>query len=110
MQEIDKRIALLRLLIADIGAREQQRTELVRQYGLQQRRIVEATVHQAGDLSQALLALKEVEERLSEVEQSGKHLRMLRTRAATELEALLLTKRVAEAKAQLTELSARQQD
>jgi hypothetical protein len=108
MQELDKRIGLLRLLLADVDAREQQRAEISKQYRLQLQRVVEATVNQTGDLSAALAVMQEVEERLNEVERSGRHLGMLRARAATELEALLLTRRVAEAQAQLAELETRQ--
>ena len=110
MQELDKRIGLLRLLLADVEAREQQRAELSKQYRLQLQHIVEVTVVQTGDLGAALAAMHEVEERLAEVERTGRHLGLMRARAATELEALLLTRRVAEAQAQLAELEARQQD
>ena len=108
MQELDKRIGLLRLLLADVDAREQQRASLSKQYRVQMQRVVEATVGQAGDVGAALAAMQEVEERLNEVERMGRHLGLLRARAATELEALLLTRRVAEAQAQLAELETRQ--
>jgi hypothetical protein len=97
-------------LLADVDAREQQRAELSKQYRLQLQHIVEVTVVQTGDLGAALAAMHEVEERLAEVERTGRHLGLVRARAATELEALLLTRRVAEAQAQLAELEARQQD
>ena len=108
MQELDKRIGLLRLLLADVDAREQQRASLSKQYRVQMQRVVEATVGQAGDVGAALAAMQEVEERLNEVERMGRHLGLVRARAATELEALLLTRRVAEAQAQLAELETRQ--
>jgi hypothetical protein len=110
VQELDKRIGLLRLLLADVDAREQQRAALSKQYRLQLQHIVEVTVVQTGDLGAALAAMQEVEERLAEVERTGRHLGLVRARAATELEALLLTRRVAEAQAQLAELETRQQD
>ena len=109
MQELDKRIGLLRLLLADVAARDDQRQALSKQYRLQMQHIVAATVNGAGDLTAALAALQEVDERLGEVERGGRHLALLRARAASELEALLLTRRVAEAQAQLTVLEARQQ-
>jgi hypothetical protein len=109
MQELDKRIGLLRLLLADIDMREQQRAGLSKQYRVQMQRVVEATVSQAGELGAALAAMQEVEERLNEVERMGRHLGLLRARTATELEALLLTRRVAEAQAQLAALETRQQ-
>ena len=110
MQELDKRIGLLRLLLADVDAREQQRAALSKQYRLQLQHIVEVTVVQTGDLGAAVAAMQEVEERLAEVERTGRHLGLVRARAATELEALLLTRRVAEAQAQLAELETRQHD
>ncbi len=110
MQELDKRIGLLRLLLADVEAREHHRAALTKQYRGQLQHIVEVTVVQTGDLGAALAAMQEVEERLVEVERTGRHLGMVRARAATELEALLLTRQVAEAQAQLAELETRQQD
>ncbi len=110
MQELDKRIGLLRLLLADVEAREQHRAALTKQYRGQLQHIVEVTVVQTGDLGAALAAMQEVEERLVEVERTGRHLGQVRARAATELEALLLTRQVAEAQAQLAALETRQQD
>lgn len=110
MHEIDKRIGLIRFLLADVDSRIQQREETISQYKLQITRIVEATVAHAGDVGQALTAMAEVEERLAQVEIAQRHLRQVRQRANRELEALLLTKRVADAKAQLAELEGRRQD
>jgi chromosome segregation ATPase len=110
MQEIDKRIGLLRLLLADVDGRIQQQQEISGQYRVQIARIVDAVVRQAGDVGQALTAMAEVEERLAQIESTGRHLVQVRQRAARELEALLLTKRVAEAQAQLEELEGRRQE
>jgi chromosome segregation ATPase len=109
MPEIDKRIGLLRLLLADVDGRAQQQQALVTEYRAQIGRIVEATVRQAGDVGQALSAMAEVDERLAGVEAAGRRLAQLRQRASRELEALLLTKRVAEARAQLDELEGRRE-
>lgn len=109
MQEIDKRIALIRLLLADVDGRIAQQAETQSQYQVQIARIVEATIRQAGDVGQALTAMAEVQERLVGIETTGRHLAQLRQRAARELEALLLTKRVAEATVQLAELEGRRQ-
>jgi chromosome segregation ATPase len=110
MQEIDKRIGLLRLLLADVDGRIQQQQEISGQYRVQIARIVDAVVRQAGDVGQALTAMAEVEERLTQIETTGRHLVQVRQRATRELEALLLTKRVAEAQAQLEELEGRRQE
>ena len=50
MQEIDKRIGLLRLLLADVDGRIQQQQEISGQYRVQIARIVDAVVRQAGDV------------------------------------------------------------
>src|SRR5690349_13326697 len=110
MNEIDKRIGLLRLLLADIDGRMAQKDESISQYRTQLTRIVEATVAHAGDVGQALTAMAEVEERLAGAEVGRRHLTQLRQRAARELEALLLTRRVAEAQAQLAELEGQRQE
>ena len=110
MPEIDKRIGLLRLLLADVDGRVQQQQALATEYRAQSARIVEATVRQAGDVGQALSAMAEVDERLRRVEAAGRRLAQLRQRASRgELEALLLTKRVAEARAQLEALEGRRE-
>ncbi|HMA32843.1 MAG TPA: hypothetical protein VKY74_00075 [Chloroflexia bacterium] len=109
MPEIDKRIGLMRLLLADIDGRKEQQETITREYRAQMSRIVEATVGQTGDVGPALTAMAEVEERLAQVEITGRHLSQLRQRASRDLEALLLTKRVAEAQAQLEELEGRRQ-
>ncbi len=107
MHEIDRRIGLTRLLLADIATRIAQKEETAREYEVQMRRIVEATVIHAGDVGQGLAAMAEVEERLAEVAVTHRHLARLRERATRELEALLLTKRVADATAQIAELESR---
>ena len=109
MPEIDKRIGLLRLLLADVDGRVQQQQALATEYRAQSARIVEATVRQAGDVGQALSAMAEVDERLTGVEAAGRRLAQLRQRASRELEALLLTKRVAEARTQLEALEGRRE-
>jgi len=109
MPEIDKRIGLLRLLLADVDGRVQQQQALATEYRAQSGRIVEATVRQAGDVGQALSAMAEVDERLAGVEAAGRRLAQLRQRASRELEALLLTKRVAEARTQLEALEGRRE-
>ena len=110
MNEIDKRIGLTRLMLAEIDLRATQKDESIQQYQMQIARVVEATVGHAGDVGQALAAMAEVEERLAQAEIGKRHLTQLRARAGRELEALLLTKRVAEATAQLAALEGRRQE
>jgi hypothetical protein len=110
MQELAKRIALLRLLLADIEGKQSQVVEMERQYRAQLTRIVEFVVYREGDVANALSLMTEVQGKLDEALQTAGHLAMLSDRATLELEALLLTKRVAEARSQLAELEDRQRE
>lgn len=107
MQEMDRRIALLRLLLADITAREREANEAIIQLRKQLQRIVDFTVQYNGSVAGALSSLSEVEERLTQQEVSLRHLGMLRERAVGELQALLVTRGVTDARARLAELEAK---
>jgi DNA repair exonuclease SbcCD ATPase subunit len=100
VHELEKRIAQLRLLLA----------EMEKQYRAQLASIVEYVVYREGDLSNALSLMNEVEGKLAEVLKTGEHLQLISGRTAAELEVLVLTKRVAEARAQLELLQDRQQE
>jgi hypothetical protein len=107
MQEMDRRIALLRLLLADVTAREGQAREAQDQLRGQLTRIVDFTVRQNAGVGHALSAMGEVEERLAQQEAMLRHLALLRARAQGELQALLVTRGVADARARLAELETR---
>jgi len=107
MQEMERRIALLRLLLADITARERQAREAQDQLRGQLTRIVDFTVRQNAGVSHSLSAMEEVEERLAQQETMLRHLALLRGRAQTELQALLVTRGVADANARVAELETR---
>jgi hypothetical protein len=107
MQEMDRRVALLRLLLADIAARERQAHEAREQLRAQLTRIVDFTVRQNASVGRALSAMEEVEERLTQQDLVLRHLTLLRARTQGELEALLVTRGVADARAKLTELETR---
>jgi len=92
MQEMDRRVALLRLLLADITAREGQAREAHEQLHGQLTRIVDFTVRQNAGVGHALSAMEEVEERLAQQEAMLRHLALLRVRAQGELQALLVTR------------------
>lgn len=104
MQEMDRRIALLRLLLADITRRERETSEAITQLRKQLTRVVDFTVQYNGSVMGALSSLAEVEERLTQQESTLRHLRMLRERASSELHALLVTRGVADARTRLAEL------
>jgi hypothetical protein len=107
MQEMERRIALLRLLLADITARERQAHELQEQLRGQITRLVDFTVRQNAGVGHALSAMAEVEERLAQQDVTLRHLSLLRARAQGELQALLVTRGVADARARLDELQDR---
>jgi hypothetical protein len=110
MQEMDRRVALLRLLLSDITARERQALENGEQLRIQMSRIVDVSVRQNAPVMQALSFLAEVEERLAQQEMVLRHLGMIRERAQSELNALLVTQRVTDAHLRLAELQRRRTD
>ena len=107
MQEMDRRVALLRLMLADITDRERQAGDAVRMLRGQLNRIVEFAVQRNSGVSNALAAMAETEEQLAQQETTLRHLGMLRKRAQSEIEALLVTRGVADARVRLAELEAR---
>ena len=109
MQELEKRIGLLRLLLADINNKQARLSEMESQYRSQLASVVEFVVYREGDVGNALSLMSEVQAKLNEVLSTSSHLEMIAGRANTELEVLLLTKRVTEARSQLAELEERQQ-
>jgi hypothetical protein len=110
MQELEKRIGLLRLLLADIEGKQAQLIEIEGQYRSQLSRIVDFVVYKEGDVSNALSLMTEVQSKLDEVVLTANHLTMIGQRAGTELEVLVMTKRVADARSQLAKLEERQQE
>ena len=110
MQELGKRIGMLRLLLADIQSKQAQLTEMEGQYRAQLGRIVDFVVHRDGDVSNALSLMSEVQSKLDEVTQTEHHLAQIAEKTNLELEVLVLTKRVSEARSQLSELEKRQKE
>jgi hypothetical protein len=107
MQEMDRRVAILRLLLADLGDREREAAAAAMQLRAQLARLVDFAVQYNGSVQNALGAMAEVEERITRNEALQRHLRMLRERAQSEVEALLVTRGIADARARLAELEAR---
>ncbi len=109
MQELDVRIGLLRLLLADIEGKQAQLLDMEKQYRVQLTRVVEFVVYREGNLDNALGLMSEVQGKLNEVLETSTHLGMVAGKAVIELEVLNLTKRVSEARSQLLELEQRRQ-
>lgn len=110
MQELGKRIGLLRIMLADIQSKHAQLDEMESQYRAQLVRIVDFVVYRDGDVANALSLMTEVQGKLDEVLQTSAHLEMIAEKANTELEVLVLTKRVSEARSQLEQLERHQRE
>jgi DNA repair exonuclease SbcCD ATPase subunit len=104
VQKLDVMIARLRFLLADTTAKERQLSGLQRQLRDQMERVVTYTVYGDGELDRSLSLLQDLEERLQRAEADLRHLARIHQRAERELESLLLTKGVEEAKARLAAL------
>ncbi len=104
VQKLDVMIARLRLLLAEVATRESQAANLHRQLGEQMNRLVSFSVYGDGDLDRSLGLMADVEARLRDAEARQRHLALIRQRVERELESLLLTKGVEEAKSRLVEL------
>jgi hypothetical protein len=110
VQKIDVTIARLRLLLADVTAKEQQYTTVRQQFRDQLRRAVEYSIYGDGSLDGTLGLMAEIQQRLDTTEGTLRDLTLIRTRAERELESLQLTKRIEAAKTELQQLVARQQE
>ena len=106
MNELERMLAKVRLLLAEIrseegllqGQREQFRSQLARLPSLPLYR---------SDLHACLAAMADIEDKLAHAERRLGHLAAVKKRAQEELESLELTKIIEEAKAELAALRAR---
>jgi chromosome segregation ATPase len=109
MQEIERRMALLRLMLADITSREDHCQANLQQLQAQQQRVIDFAVQRNASVASALSLLAETEERQRQEEMTLRHLHALRQRAQGELDALRLTRGVSDAQKRLAELETRRQ-
>jgi hypothetical protein len=110
VQKIDVTIAKLRLLLADVTAKEAQYTAVRQQFRDQLRRAVEYSVYGDSSLDGTLGLTAEIQQRIAAAEGTLRDLGLIRSKAERELESLQLTKRIEAAKAELQELMARQHE
>lgn len=110
VQKLDVTIAKLRLLLADVAAKEQQYTAVRQQFRDQLRRAVEYSVYGDSSLDGTLGLMAEIQQRIADAEGTLRDLTLIRTRAERELESLQLTKRIEAAKTELQQLVARQRE
>ncbi len=107
MDELSHRMGILRLLLADLTARRQQAEDTRTQLRQQIERLVEFTVRRNAIVANALSAMADVDERMRRAEADLRHIELLRRRAQQELDALVVTRGVADARARLDELERR---
>ena len=110
MQKIDVMIAKLRLLLADVTAKEKQYTTVRQQFRDQLRRAVEYSVYGDSSLDGTLGLMSEIQQRITDTEGTLRDLGLIRARAERELESLTLTRRIEAAKTELQQLVTRQQE
>jgi len=108
LKKIDITIARLRLLLADVSAREKGMEDQRRVFREQQNKLVTFSMYGDSSLDSVLAMLADVQERLTHLEATSQSLAAIRKRAEYELESLQLTKGIEEAKALLQDLQARQ--
>ena len=108
LKKIDITIARLRLLLAEVSAREQALNDQRRTANEQRNKLITFSIYGDTNLDSALAMLADVDERLGHVEAQARLLTAVRQRAANELESLQLTKGIEEAKLLMQELQARQ--
>jgi hypothetical protein len=108
LKKLDITIARLRLLLAEVGARERAVDDQRRTANDQRAKLITFSLYGDATLDSVLAMMADVEERLSSVEATGRSLAAIRKRAEVELESLQLTKGVTEAKVLLQQLQAKQ--
>jgi hypothetical protein len=108
LKKIDLTIARLRLLLADLTAREAALEEQRRTCSEQHHKLITFSLYGDSSLDSVLAMLGDVQERLSHIEATARALASIRKRAENELESLQLTKGIEEAKVVLQALQARQ--
>ncbi len=108
LKKIDITIARLRLLLADVTAREAALEEQRRTFREQHNKLITFSMYGDSSLDTVLAMLGDVQERLASLEGTAQSLGAIRKRAEIELESLQLTKGIEEAKVLLQQLQARQ--
>lgn len=106
MPQMQKTISNLRLLLASITAKEDELEALARQFQRQLDRAPRYAIQGGNPLDATLNLMGEIQERLDDVQAQRKHLASIRRQAESELEALTITDKIAQAKAELASLKA----
>jgi hypothetical protein len=108
LKKIDITIARLRLLLADVTAREAALEGQRRTFREQHNKLITFSMYGDSSLDSVLAMLGDVQQRLTTIEATAQSLGAIRKRAEIELESLQLTKGIEEAKVLLQALQAKQ--
>ena len=108
LKKLDLTIARLRLLLADVTARETALEEQRRTFREQHNKLITFSMYGDSSLDSVLTMLADVQERLAHIDSLSQSLAAIRKRAEIELESLQLTKGIEEAKVLLQKLQAKQ--
>src|SRR5947208_3906551 len=108
LKKIDLTIARLRLLLADVTARNAALQEQRRTCNEQHKKLITFSMYGDSSLDSVLAMLGDVQERLAHIDATSRALGAIRERAENELQSLQLTKGIEEAKVLLRELQAQQ--
>src|SRR5579859_877015 len=106
LKKLDMTIARLRLLLADVTAREAALEEQRRTCRDQHSKLITFSLYGDSSLDTVLAMIADVQERLAHVDATSQSLAAIRKRAQTEVESLQLTKTIEEAKVRMHELQA----
>jgi chromosome segregation ATPase len=106
MPEMQKAISNLRILLASIQRKEEELTQLKRQFQRQLNRAPGYAIHGGNSLESALSIMEEIRERLDDNERTLSNLMAIKKRGQDELQALMLTDKIEQAKVELANLRA----
>ena len=107
MVRIRQATAGLRLVLAELKAREEQLDDMIGQSRIQLDRLSRQAIYGRTTLDLALSAMSEIQERLNHAQVAREHVLAIKRRATDELSALELTQQVEEAKEALRVLKER---
>ena len=110
VSQLEKAMANLRMGLAEMEHKESQLDAQISQFRQQLRRVPRQAMYGQASLDVSLAAMGEIEERLADSEAVRRRLLQIKASAQQELEALIVLKRVDEARTRLADLKRRSAD
>ena len=107
VSQLEKAMANLRMGLAEMEHKESQLDAQISQFRQQLRRVPRQAMYGQASLDVSLAAMGEIEERLADSEAVRRRLLQIKASAQQELEALIVLKRVDEARTRLADLKRR---